>query len=273
MIKFFRHIRQNLIMEKLPAGQAGKTSRYFKYAIGKITLVVIGILIALQINTWNNKRIDTKRELSYIKNIERDLNNQIKAIELQIDFEKEVADYCKIALKPYNDTNTFKIDSVTAVALGSVTTRRTFLNPNPAYTELISSGNIELLKNETFKDQLINYYQELERIEKIIDKNNTFFTDQQFIPIIYRLGAMDNSKEWDNIFRGFMRQYKSENPLTNENIKRLINISNTLLESDENELIFANSLSERQGTAILHIFFLVEFKAQTKKLLEALKDY
>ncbi len=46
MIKAFRKIRQNLIMEN-------KTSKYFKYAIGEILLVVIGILIALQINTWN----------------------------------------------------------------------------------------------------------------------------------------------------------------------------------------------------------------------------
>lgn len=46
MIKFFRTIRQNLIMEN-------KTGKYLKYAIGEIVLVVIGILIALSINTWN----------------------------------------------------------------------------------------------------------------------------------------------------------------------------------------------------------------------------
>ncbi|MCA0154412.1 DUF6090 family protein [Winogradskyella vincentii] len=49
MIKFFRKIRQNLLMEN-------KTGKYFKYAIGEIVLVVIGILIALQINNWNEKR-------------------------------------------------------------------------------------------------------------------------------------------------------------------------------------------------------------------------
>ena len=48
MIKFFRKIRQNLLMEN-------KTGKYFKYAIGEIVLVVIGILIALQINNWNEK--------------------------------------------------------------------------------------------------------------------------------------------------------------------------------------------------------------------------
>lgn len=51
MIKFFKHIRKSLLMEN-------KTSKYFKYAIGEIVLVVIGILIALQINNWNeNKKI------------------------------------------------------------------------------------------------------------------------------------------------------------------------------------------------------------------------
>ena len=49
MIKFFRHIRQNLIMEN-------KTGKYLKYAVGEIVLVVIGILIALQVNNWNENR-------------------------------------------------------------------------------------------------------------------------------------------------------------------------------------------------------------------------
>jgi len=73
MIKFFRHIRRTLINQN----QMGK---YFKYAIGEILLVMVGILLALQVNNWNNNRIDAKREASYIKNIERDLNNQLKAI-------------------------------------------------------------------------------------------------------------------------------------------------------------------------------------------------
>ena len=50
MIKFFRKIRQNLLLEN-------KTGKYFKYAIGEILLVVIGILIALSINNWNTKKI------------------------------------------------------------------------------------------------------------------------------------------------------------------------------------------------------------------------
>ena len=66
MIKFFRKIRQNLVMEN-------KTGKYFKYAIGEIILVVIGILIALQINNWNENKKQLKAEKIVLNNIHKDL--------------------------------------------------------------------------------------------------------------------------------------------------------------------------------------------------------
>ena len=73
MIKFFRHIRQTLLMEN-------KTSKYFKYAIGEILLVVIGILIALQINTWNQERVNAKEERRILQDLSEELrfNNFLK---------------------------------------------------------------------------------------------------------------------------------------------------------------------------------------------------
>jgi hypothetical protein len=73
MIKFFRKIRQNLLMD-LPADKAGNKTRkpawpvgrYFKYAIGEIVLVVIGILLALSINNWNEDRKDKILEQNYL---------------------------------------------------------------------------------------------------------------------------------------------------------------------------------------------------------------
>ena len=59
MIKFFRKIRQNLLSK-------GKTGKYFKYAIGEIILVVIGILIALQINNWNDENNLLRKETSLL---------------------------------------------------------------------------------------------------------------------------------------------------------------------------------------------------------------
>ncbi|MCK5401792.1 MAG: hypothetical protein KAJ28_09165 [Flavobacteriaceae bacterium] len=74
MIKFFRKIRYQLLGE-------GKTGKYLKYAVGEIVLVVIGILIALSINNWNEDRKAIIKEKSYIRSIYHDIKDDIKNIE------------------------------------------------------------------------------------------------------------------------------------------------------------------------------------------------
>jgi len=71
MIKLFRNIRQNLILEN-------KTSKYLKYAIGEIVLVVIGILIALQINNWNEGRKTKLKEVAVLSEILNSINGDFK---------------------------------------------------------------------------------------------------------------------------------------------------------------------------------------------------
>ena len=79
MIKFFRKIRQNLLNE-------GKTAKYFKYAIGEIVLVVIGILIVLQINNWNEERKDQNKLLNIYRLISIDIDNDIEELQANLDF-------------------------------------------------------------------------------------------------------------------------------------------------------------------------------------------
>ena len=82
MIKFFRNIRQTLIMEN-------KTSKYLKYAIGEIVLVVVGILIALQINNWNEQRKEDKMGLQFLKGIQSDLEKDIILIDSVLKVNKQ----------------------------------------------------------------------------------------------------------------------------------------------------------------------------------------
>lgn len=75
MIKFFRNIRNSLLNE-------GKTSKYLKYALGEIILVVLGILIALQLNNWNQTRLEQIKIKQYAKSLIEDLNNDIGMIKV-----------------------------------------------------------------------------------------------------------------------------------------------------------------------------------------------
>ena len=79
MIKFFRKIRQNSIKEN-------RFVNYLKYAFGEIVLVVIGILIALQINNWNEKRIETSRTYELLRSMENDLKSDISFLTTYIKF-------------------------------------------------------------------------------------------------------------------------------------------------------------------------------------------
>lgn len=78
MIKFFRHIRKSLLSE-------GKTSKYFKYAIGEIVLVVIGILIALQINNWNETNKTKEKERQVLTEIISDLEFTLQDLDRVIN--------------------------------------------------------------------------------------------------------------------------------------------------------------------------------------------
>tara|TARA_R110000787_G_scaffold70646_15_gene157131 strand:+ start:21235 stop:21993 length:759 start_codon:yes stop_codon:yes gene_type:complete len=73
MIKFFRKIRQNSLMKN-------KTGKYFKYAIGEVLLVVVGILIAVQINNWNENKNSRIREIKTLSQLNEDFKENFKEI-------------------------------------------------------------------------------------------------------------------------------------------------------------------------------------------------
>lgn len=91
MIKFFRKIRQNLLMEN-------KTSKYFTYAIGEIILVVIGILIALQVSNWNENRKTQNQIAETINNLEKDLVANYKLANEKLEFYKRADSIIRLIL-------------------------------------------------------------------------------------------------------------------------------------------------------------------------------
>ncbi len=95
MIKFFRKIRYNLMSEN-------KTGKYLKYAIGEIVLVVVGILIALSINNWNENRKLKHTQINILKGIYSDLkkdtidiNANIKILRRSIKADSLLLDHIR----------------------------------------------------------------------------------------------------------------------------------------------------------------------------------
>jgi hypothetical protein len=148
MIKFFRKIRQNLLNE-------GKTTRYFKYAIGEIVLVVIGILIALQINNWNEARKATIEEITLLKNIQQDIeldkldmNFNIKLHKQMLKAENKLLAFLQSDL---NEPQT-PIDYTNALGfrLISIIHKSTFNN--------LINNDISIISNNKLKKTITRFY-------------------------------------------------------------------------------------------------------------------
>jgi hypothetical protein len=155
MIKFFRKIRYELMGEN-------KTGKYFKYAIGEIVLVVIGILIALQINNWNENRKTDIITQSYYAQILFDLDKETKNIEERVLFlDSSIAsidNYFGIMMRPNLETTQI-LDELLKVR---VTFQLLSFNANTIGT-LESTGEIKLLP-EKIRNSLI----ELKREQDLI---------------------------------------------------------------------------------------------------------
>ncbi|MEZ4856400.1 MAG: DUF6090 family protein [Gelidibacter sp.] len=248
-----------------------KTTNYLKYAIGEIILVVIGILIALQINNWNSIRIQQRKESVYIKNIKRDLIEQRKSINDQLNAELVFSETAKSILKYYKEYYKFKVDSSFTSAIGGLSYRRTFVKINPTYTELLSSGNVDIISDNKFKSELINYYQELERLELVINKNNNLFTDAVFVPSVMRLSELQTDSAYDDLLDSLtLNEPDTKANYIHLNEDNLKAITASQLKVPENQLIMMNLLNIRYITANIHCAFLINLKEKTQKLIDEL---
>ena len=146
MIKFFRHIRQSLIMEN-------KTSKYLKYAIGEIVLVVIGILIALSINNWNTGRLERLEEKKILISVKKDLENTIREFQFLEDIRKKIVSASNeiFALGTSSAIDKKKLDSLIAFTFY----RPTFNNTQGTIELLFTSGRINMIQNDSIRDFLI----------------------------------------------------------------------------------------------------------------------
>jgi len=150
MLKFFRKIRQNMIKEN-------KASKYMLYAIGEIILVVIGILIAVQVNNWNINRTAKIEVNQSLNKLLVELKHDNSEFNFEINVNDDITnalDSCLIILK---EPKKYTIEKF----------QRLFINTNytisfafnrVTFDEFSGSGKLKKLDNTILSDSLINYY-------------------------------------------------------------------------------------------------------------------
>lgn len=216
MIKFFRHIRYKLMSEN-------KTGKYFKYAIGEILLVVIGILIALQINTWNEGRKAEKLRIHLLLNLKVDMEQDLSRLSTINRFINERENYAKFLLN-YFENPPKEIDSIeVVVALERSGFAHTLEPPMPTYTEMKGSGNLSLLKSETLKKSLASYNTFITTNSKIEARNENVFSNFSNAVLAYMdsdFGYIDINEKAPEAYRGI--NFDLEAMLKDNNIKLLL---------------------------------------------------
>ncbi|WP_424493139.1 DUF6090 family protein [Salinimicrobium sp. GXAS 041] len=159
MIKFFRRIRQNLLAEN-------RFRKYLVYAFGEIFLVVIGILIALAINNWNQNRINRETERSYLAGLREEF--EVSRLKLQ--------ELISVNRKSYNGAR--KILKITAneklpsekefslLLYHSFSSDVAFNPNNSLLREMINSGNLQKISSTRLRIELTNWFATLEDITR-----------------------------------------------------------------------------------------------------------
>ena len=162
MIKFFRHIRQNLIMEN-------KTSKYLKYAIGEIVLVVIGILIALQINNWNQNRLATIEEHNIYKNLYTEFKTNKILLKDDMDRTNNGMIAGRILMDLIgSDETILKSKNIDSIIFQFFESGGTNFSENTVL-ELVQSGKMQYIQNDSIKNLIFDWTQKKENAVKSND--------------------------------------------------------------------------------------------------------
>lgn len=254
MIKFFRNIRQNMLMENPISAKAStgtKTSKYITYAIGEIILVVIGILIALSINNWNEERKERQIELKAYGDLLSTLKKDQKELSEILEFQKASSEMQQrlISTSISEIKKIDSVDSLNIIIFKIYDGARSFFPKYGTYNSIVSNKGIDIIKSETIKSKLIDLYDyqctRYQFVDKALDEK--YMND--YIPFVQReIGFYLNTDlsfqkldviQFYNHYEELQLECKNLGPMTRNALMLLMNINasvNALIIEIENEL-------------------------------------
>lgn len=238
MIKFFRKIRQKLLTEN-------KFNKYLMYAIGEIVLVVIGILIALQINNWNENKKSRRFEVKILKELRNDLKSNYNELSPIKKNNQELiikSDSLTSVLK--NKSFDFNIHShlLKSIDYGNFGV----YNVSSTTYKFIESKGFEILKNDSLRISISDLYER--RIFNIVNNLNiyqshylketrpylvsNFRLPKQGIPIPLSQASIENQ-----IFKNIINRRARLLEVSRRNILRCLEDLEVLIQSIDKEIM------------------------------------
>ncbi len=161
MTPFFRKIRKRLADNNKPA-------KYLRYAIGEILLVVIGILIALQINNWNTDRKNRNRESVFVNQLAADLQSST------VDLKKIMVNFSDMAIASGKVVHTFYKPSLqkdfNPTIFHTPMRNQRYIPVRGTAKALVSSGSIDLIRSVKLRNAIVVYIEETEALLLDVDR-------------------------------------------------------------------------------------------------------
>jgi len=178
MINFFRKIRKKYANDNRPI-------KYVRYAIGEIVLVVIGILIALQINNWNQNRLNSKEEIILLNAISKKMETNLFQQSIGVSRYENIINAAEQLIMVSSNSTVYPTSEEIYQNLNSITKR--FLvgksNTTNIYDELITSGKFNLLKSKELRNELTAFNLNLQLLASYEDLQNNF-VDNHLSPFL-----------------------------------------------------------------------------------------
>jgi hypothetical protein len=184
MINFFRKTRKKMADDNRPL-------KYMRYAIGEIVLVVVGILIALSINNWNEDRKQNLTEMEVLNDLIIGLDTDKGTLDYTIKRHNWAIESCNIILKSLSEDKNYN-DSL-AYHFARVHNYTNFYSNKGAYESLKTIG-FEIISNKRLRNEIINLYEKWYSIH--ITHSNILTNDIQYIKRVY---SQDNFDKF-NVF-------------------------------------------------------------------------
>lgn len=165
MLNYLRKIRNKLLKE-------GNIGKYLTYAIGEIVIVVIGILLALYLNNWNQARVNKKMEIQYYQSMKNQLNDDLKTLSGEIDYNQTYLDQFYFAKELILKNNKSMIDTLGKIAINMVR-YSDFRRKSSIYQTLVNSGEIININNFKITEKLQNLEEIYTYINRLEDQQST----------------------------------------------------------------------------------------------------